>query len=69
MPNPKMDALMKGSTDVQSQDAISSEIEACMTAPIPEGYDVTESGKRKWCAGKAYGMARDKTGKELNFGK
>ena len=60
MPNPKMDALTKDSTDPQVQEAISSEIEMCMKEP---GAD------QKACAGKAYGMARSKTGKELNYGK
>lgn len=49
--------------------AISDSIEACMKEPIPEGYDVTEGNKQKWCAGKAYGIAREKTGQELNEGR
>lgn len=69
MPNPQMDKLTKQSTDTQTQEAISSEIEACMSAPIPPGTDVKESEKRKWCAGKSYGMARSATGKELNYGR
>ena len=60
MPNPKMDALTKDSTDPQIQDAISSEIEMCMKQPGAE---------QKACAGRAYGMARQATGKELNYGK
>jgi len=59
MPNPKMDALNENSTDPQIQEAISSEIEMCMKEPGAE---------QKACAGKAYGMAREKTGKELNYG-
>ncbi len=59
MPNPKMDALTKDSTDQQTQEAISSEISTCMGEP---GAD------QKACAGKAFGMAREATGKELNFG-
>lgn len=59
MPNPKMDALNKDSTDPQIQEAISSEVEQCMTEP---GAD------QKACAGRAFGMARTATGKELNFG-
>lgn len=60
MPNPKMDALNSNSSDEQVQEAISSEIEMCMGQP---GAD------QKACAGKAYGMARSATGKELNYGK
>ena len=60
MPNPKMEALSSSSTEAQVQDAISSEIEICMKEA---GAD------QKACAGRAYGMARDKTGKELNYGK
>ena len=60
MPNPKMAALTKDSTDPQVQEAISSEIEMCMKEPGAES---------KACAGKAYGIAREKTGKELNYGK
>ena len=60
MPNPKMDSLTKDSTHQQVQEAISSEIEMCMSQP---------GGEQKACAGKAYGMARDKTGKPLDYGK
>ena len=60
MPNPKMEALTKDSSTEQIREAISSEIETCMGSP---GAD------QKACAGKAYGMARSKTGKELNYGK
>ncbi len=59
MPNPKMEALSNNSGDAQIQEAISAEIEQCMN----------EGGKdRKECAGKAFGMARSATGKELNLG-
>ena len=60
MPNPKMDALNENSTDVQVQEAISAEIELCMHEPGAE---------QKACAGRAYGMARQATGKELNYGR
>ena len=60
MPNSAMENLTSDSTDQQIQEAISREIEICMGEP---GAD------QKACAGKAYGMARDKTGKELNYGK
>ncbi|KKL70105.1 hypothetical protein LCGC14_2108200, partial [marine sediment metagenome] len=33
MPNPKMDALTKDSSDAQIQEAISSEMEICMGQP------------------------------------
>ncbi len=59
MPNPKMDALTKDSSDAQIQEAISSEMEICMGQPGAE---------QKACAGKAFGMAREATGKELNLG-
>ena len=59
MPNPKMERLTKDSSDSQIQEAISSEIETCMGQP---GAD------QKACAGRAYGMARQATGKELNLG-
>ena len=60
MPNPKMDALTKDSSDSQVQEAISAEIEACMSEP---GAD------QKACAGRAYGMAREATGKALDYGR
>ena len=59
MPNPKMDALTKDSSDAQIQEAIGAEIEQCMGQPGAE---------REACAGKAFGMARSATGKELNLG-
>lgn len=63
MPNAKMDALNSNSTDPQIQEAISSEIEMCMGAQDEAGGSPTD--KRKRCAGKAYGMARERTGKQL----
>ena len=59
MPNAKMDALTKDSSDSQIQEAISAEMEIRMGQP---GAD------QKASAGKAYGMARQATGKELNYG-
>ena len=50
--------LTPDSTDAQIQDAISSTIKTCMD----------EGGKtQKECAGMVYGIAKDKTGKELNY--
>lgn len=60
MPNPKMDALTKDSSPDQIREAISSEIETCMHEPGAE---------QKACAGRAYGMARSKTGKALDYGR
>lgn len=60
MPNPKMDALNKNSSDDQINEAISSEMETCMNQP---GAD------QKACAGKAFGMAREATGKALDRGR
>ncbi len=60
MPNPKMDALTKDSSDQQINEAISSEIEQCMSEPGAE---------QKACAGKAFGMARSATGKALDLGR
>jgi len=60
MPNPAMERLTSDSTDAQIQAAISAEISLCMDEP---GAD------QKACAGRAYGMARDKTGKSLDYGK
>ena len=60
MPNPKMDALNNNSTDPQIQEAISAEIELCMSEPGAE---------RKACAGRAYGMAKEATGKALDNGR
>ena len=60
MPNQLMDKLNSNSTDRDIQDAISAEIEQCMKEP---GAD------QKACAGKAYEIAREKTGKSLNYGK
>lgn len=60
MPNKAMDSLTKESSNEHIQNAISSEIEMCMKEP---------GANQKACAGKAYGMAREKTGKPLNYGK
>jgi len=60
MPNPKMAALTKDSSEGQIREAITAEIETCMGEPGAE---------RKACAGKAYGIAREKTGKALDYGK
>jgi len=65
MPNSAMDNLSSASTEQQVQDAISAEIELCMNQPAPPGAD----SQQKYCAGRAYGIAREKTGKELNRGK
>lgn len=63
-----VESLSTDSPLTSIRQAISDSIEACMTEPIPEGYDVQESNKQKWCAGKAYGIAREKTGKDLAEG-
>ncbi len=60
-----VDRLTKDSPMPAIHQAISESIAACMREPIPEGYDVSESGKNKWCAAKAYSIAREKTGKDL----
>lgn len=60
MPNPKMEALNKNSSDSQVQEAVSSEIEHCMGKP---GAD------QKQCAAIAYSMARESTGKALDYGR
>lgn len=60
MPNPKMEALTKDSSEQQIRDAISAEIETCMGEPGAE---------QKACAGRAYGMAREATGKALDYGR
>lgn len=65
MPNPAMSALSSDSTPEQIQDAISEEIRLCMLETPPEGA----GNQQKYCAGKAYGMARSATGKELNAGR
>jgi len=56
MPNPAMDSLSEKSNQKDIQDAISVEIELCMQE---KGADP------KACAGKAYGMARERTGQQL----
>ncbi len=52
-----VDNLTKESTPDQIQEAISETIKRLMG----------EGKTQKEAAGQAYGMARDKTGKELNF--
>lgn len=64
-----VDKLTGESPDNSIQQAISESIATCMREPIPAGTDVKDSEKQKWCAGKSYGIARQKTGKELRFGK
>lgn len=63
-----IDNLNPDSPVTSVREAISKSIATCMAEPIPEGTDVTEANKSKWCAGKVYGMAREKTGKELREG-
>lgn len=59
MPLP-VDSLTAQSHDPAIQEAISQSIKQCMD----------EGGKtQEECAGMAYGIARDKTGKELGYGK
>ena len=67
MPLP-VDNLTTDSPVPAIRDAISQSIAQCMSEPIPEGTDVQEGNKQKWCAGKAFGIARDKTGKRLEEG-
>ena len=67
MPLP-VDNLTKDSPETTIKDAISQSVAACMREPIPEGYDVNESNKNKWCAAKAYSIAREKSGKDLSYG-
>jgi hypothetical protein len=64
-----VEKLTPESADEMVNNAISESIAMCMKEPIPEGYDVTDENKQKWCAGKVYGMAREKTGKQLGQGK
>lgn len=68
MPMP-VDKLTDQSDDKTTQDAISASIQMCMREPIPAGTNVKDSEKQKWCSGKSYGIARQKTGKPLNYGK
>ena len=63
-----LDNLTPDTPDNMVKEAISAGIEQCMAEPIPAGTDVTAANKNKWCAAKSYGTARQKTGKELNFG-
>ena len=44
----------------QVQAAVSAAIELRMSQPAPAGTE----NQQKYCAGKAHGMAREKTGKE-----
>ena len=60
MPNPKMERLNKDSSPEQIREAISEEIRVCMHEPGAE---------QKACAGRAYGIAREKTGKALDYGR
>jgi len=55
-----VDNLTKDSTTEQIREAISATIKYLME---------NEGKSQKDAAGQAYEMARDKTGKELNFGK
>jgi len=55
-----VDNLTEDSTTEQIREAISATIKYLME---------NEGKSQKDAAGQAYGMARDKTGKELNFGK
>ncbi len=54
-----VDNLTKESSHQQIMDAISATIKKLMD----------EGKSQKEAAGQAYGMARDKTGKELNYGR
>lgn len=55
-----VDNLKPDTNDKEIQDAISSSMETCMR----------EGGKtQEQCAGMIFGIARDKTGKELDFGR
>ena len=67
MPLP-VDNLTPDSSTVSIREAISQSIAQCMKEPIPEGYDVTEANKNKWCAAQSYSIARENTGKELEEG-
>lgn len=63
-----VESLTENSSPEQVRQVISQSIAQCMREPIPEGYDVTESNKQKWCSGKAYGIAREKSGQPLREG-
>lgn len=55
-----VDNLTEQSNPEQIRDAISKSIEQCMK----------EGGRtQKECAGQAYGIAKDKTGKALDYGR
>lgn len=47
------------------REAINQSYEACMREPIPEGTNVSESEKKKWCGGKIYSMAEKAIGRSL----
>ena len=64
-----LENLTPDTPDNMIQEAISAGIEQCMAEPIPAGTSVTAANKSKWCSGKTYGIARQKTGKELNYGR
>jgi hypothetical protein len=55
-----VDNLTPDSTPDQITKSISESMQQCMS----EG-----KGDQKQCAGMAYGIAREKTGKDLNYGK
>lgn len=56
--------LNKSSSVQAVRDWRSHYIEVCMKEPVPEGTKV--DNKQKWCAAKAYSMAREATGKEVS---
>ena len=62
MPVKEMDMMGESSNPMQTREAISAEIEHCMSKPM-EG--VSDSDKRARCAAMAYSLAREKTGKSL----
>lgn len=64
----EVERLSNASGTVAARDAISKSIAQCMREPIPEGYDVKDEDKQKWCAAKAYNMARERTGQEMPEG-
>ena len=67
MPLP-VDNLTADSGLASIRTAIGQSIKMCMDEPTPEGYDVSQGNKQKWCAGKSNGIAREKTGKSLGEG-
>lgn len=54
-----VESLNENSTSDQIRSAISQSIQTCMD----------EGKEQKQCAGMSYDIARDKTGKSLDFGK